>query len=199
MALFLFILAKAALASLPTAHLVVLRPPFPVWHAQFVQSFLLKYATFYKLSAGLCTTNSFATFFPQTIALFSLRFPLLRSSVSPSLAYLAGIILSLLLFYYQTTFNEPPVTHFSRRMTRSMSWSGWLHCSSYPLSYVVSLLLSLVSTLLFSGWTRTVSTKFLDTNVPSVFTEKLVLSCHACCVLTHHHCSRHSLLLNSYL
>ena len=39
MALLLFLLAKAALVSLPTAQFVALRPPFMVQQAQFVLSF----------------------------------------------------------------------------------------------------------------------------------------------------------------
>ena len=60
-----------------------------------------------------------------------------------------------------------------------------------PLSLVVSLLLSLVSTL--------VSSKFFDTQVPSISTEKLVLLRHACCVLFRLCCNGHRLLLGSYL
>ena len=41
-ALFLFLLAKAALAYLPTAHFVALRPLYPFRQAQYVQVFLLK-------------------------------------------------------------------------------------------------------------------------------------------------------------
>ena len=55
-ALFLFLLVKAALTTLPTAHFVALRPPFPFRQAQFVQVFPLKPAPFCKLSAGLGST-----------------------------------------------------------------------------------------------------------------------------------------------
>ena len=64
-------------------------------------------------------------------------------------------------------------------------------------SLVVSLLLSLVSTLnLSSGWRRTVSSKFSDTQVSSISTEELVLLCHARCVLSRLRCNGHSLLLS---
>ena len=46
---------------------------------------------------------------------------------------------------------------------------------------------------------RTVSSKFFDTQVPSVFTEKLGRPRHARCVLPRPRCYGHSLLLNSYL
>ena len=68
-----------------------------------------------------------------------------------------------------------------------------------PQSLVVSLLLSLVSTRLFSDWRRTVSSKFFDTQVPSISTEELVLPRHARCVLSRLRCNGHSLLLGSYL
>ena len=44
-----------------------------------------------------------------------------------------------------------------------------------------------------------VSSKFFDTQVPSISTEKLVLSRHARCVLSRLHCNKHSLLLSAYL
>ena len=65
-------------------------------------------------------------------------------------------------------------------------------------SLVVSLLLSLVSTL-FSDSRCTVSSKFFDTQVPSISTEGLLLPRHACCILSRLLCNGHSLLLSSYL
>ena len=52
---------------------------------------------------------------------------------------------------------------------------------------------------LTSDWRRTVSSKFFDTQVPSISTEELVLPRHARCVLSRLRCNRHSLLLGSYL
>ena len=60
-ALFLFLLAKAALAYFPTAFTVALRPLFPSPQAQYTQVFLLKPAPFCKLFAGLGSTNKSAT------------------------------------------------------------------------------------------------------------------------------------------
>ena len=48
-------------------------------------------------------------------------------------------------------------------------------------------------------WSRAASSKFFDTQVPSVSTEELVLPCHARCVLSRQRCNGHSLQLNSYL
>ena len=46
---------------------------------------------------------------------------------------------------------------------------------------------------------HTVSSKFFDTLIPSISTEKLVLLRHARCVLSRLRCNGHSLLLSSYL
>ena len=66
MALFLFFLAKAALAYLLTALFVALRPLFSFRHAQYAQVFLLKPAPFCKLFAGLGSTKNLPLllFFP---------------------------------------------------------------------------------------------------------------------------------------
>ena len=52
---------------------------------------------------------------------------------------------------------------------------------------------------LISDWSRTVPSKFFDTQVPSISTEELALPRHARCVLSHLRCNGHSLLLSSYL
>ena len=60
MALFLFLLARAAAAYLPTALSVALRPLFPFQQAQYAQVFPLKPAPFCTLFAGLGSTNKSA-------------------------------------------------------------------------------------------------------------------------------------------
>ena len=62
-ALFLFLLAKAAPAFLPTALSVALRPLFPFRQAQYAQVFPLKPALFCTLFAGLGSTNKSAISF----------------------------------------------------------------------------------------------------------------------------------------
>ena len=62
-ALFLFLLARAAPAFLPTALSVALRPLFPFRQAQFVPVFPLKPAPFCTLFAGLGNTKSLPFFF----------------------------------------------------------------------------------------------------------------------------------------
>ena len=60
-------------------------------------------------------------------------------------------------------------------------------------------LISRIYSCLFSDWRRTVSSKFFDTQVPSISTEELVLSRHARCVFSRLRCNGHSLLLGSHL
>ena len=63
----------------------------------------------------------------------------------------------------------------------------------------LSPLISRIHFCLISDWRRTVSSKFFDTQVPSISTEELLLTRHACCVLSRLRCNGHSLLLGSYL
>ena len=60
-ALFLFLLAMAALAYLPTVHFVAKRQLFPFQQAQYAQVSLLKPAPFWKLFTSLGSTNKPAT------------------------------------------------------------------------------------------------------------------------------------------
>ena len=60
MALFLFLLVRAAPASLPSALSVALRPLFPFRQAQYVQVFPVKPAPFCMLFAGLGSTSKSA-------------------------------------------------------------------------------------------------------------------------------------------
>ena len=69
--------------------------------------------------------------------------------------------------------------------------------SAIPCS--LSPLISRIHFRLISDWRHTVSSKFFDTQVPSISTEELVLLRHARCVLSHLRCNGHSLLLSSYL
>ena len=69
--------------------------------------------------------------------------------------------------------------------------------SAIPCS--LSPLISRIHSCLISDWRRTVSSKYFDTQVPSISTEELVLPSHARCVLSRLRCNGHSLLLGSYL
>ena len=76
-----------------------------------------------------------------------------------------------------------------------MSWPDGKRGVRPPQSVVVALLYPLSSFL----WRRTVSSKFFNTQVPSIATEELVLPRHARCVLSRLRCNGHSLFLESYL
>ena len=76
-------------------------------------------------------------------------------------------------------------------------WGALLAPSAIPCS--LSPLISRIHSCLFSGWKRTVPSKFFDTQVPSISTEELVPPHHARCVLSRLRCNGHSLLLSSYL
>ena len=69
--------------------------------------------------------------------------------------------------------------------------------SAIPCS--LSPFISSIHSSVFSDWRRTVSSKYFDTQVPSISTEELVLPRHALCVLSRLRCNGHSLLLGSYL
>ena len=81
-----------------------------------------------------------------------------------------------------------------------MSWPDGECYLRPPQSLVVSLLLFLLSTLLFSRTGGVLSHQnSFDTQVCSISTEKLVLPRHARCVLSRLRCNGHSLLVSSYL
>ena len=105
-ALFLFFLAKAALAYLPTALSVALRSLFPFQQAQFVQFFWPKPAPFCTLFAGLGSTNKSAT---------SLLLSDSRSVLSSCLKLCGRSVFSLLLFYQATMGHRTLVSPGERR------------------------------------------------------------------------------------
>ena len=76
-------------------------------------------------------------------------------------------------------------------------WGALLAPSTIPCS--LSPLISRIHSCLFSNWRRTVSSKFFDTQVPSISTKELVLPRHARCALSRLRCNRYSLLLSSCL
>ena len=153
MALILFLLAKAAMVSLPTAHFVPLRPLSSFSHAQYVQDYPLKPVPFCKLFAGLGSTNKSAISLifssSLTLALFSPPCPIVRhffylnlSSRSERNCLLSPRVLS--------GYNKSPDTRFSRETTRLKSWPDGEHYSCPLQSLVASLFLSLVFTFIFS-------------------------------------------------
>ena len=65
--------------------------------------------------------------------------------------------------------------------------------SAIPCS--LSSLISRIHSCLFSDWRHTVSSKFCDTQAPSISTEEVVVLLHARCVFSRLCYNRHSLLL----
>ena len=152
-AMFLFLLARAAPTFLPTAFSVALMSLFPSQQAQYVKVFPLKSAPFCPLFAGLGNTNKSAIslLFSSclTLVLSSLLCPLLRLFFYPKLCGRSGknCLLSLPVL---SGYNGSPVTRFSSGTARLMSLPDEERYSRPPQFLVVSLLLSLVSSLLFS-------------------------------------------------
>ena len=153
-ALFLFLLARAAPAFLPTALSVALRPLFPFRQAQFApvcSSFSLKPAPFCTLFAGLGSTIKsviFLLFSCLTLALSLPPCPLLHLSSYLKLCGRSGR--NYLLSPVLSGYNESPDTRFSRGTIQLMSWPDGERCLRLLQSLVVSLLLPLVSTVVFS-------------------------------------------------
>ena len=152
-ALFLFLLARAAPAFLPTALFVALRPLFPFRQAQYVPVFLLKPAPFCTLFAGLGSTNKSAIFllffYYLTLVLSSPPCPLLQLSFLLKLCGRSGrncLVSPPVL----SDYNGSPDTRFSQGTTRLMSLPDGERYFRPPQSLVVSLLLPLVSTVVFS-------------------------------------------------
>ena len=151
--LFLFLLARAAPAFLPTALSVALRPLFPFRRAQYVPVFPLKPAPYCTLLAGLGSTNKSAI-----SLLFSYYLTLVLSSPPCSLLHLSSYLKlcgrsgrnCVLSPSVLSDYNGSPDTRFSRGTTRLMSWPDVVRCLRPPQSLVVSLLLPLVSTLVLS-------------------------------------------------
>ena len=152
-ALFLFLLARAARAFLPTALSVALRPLFPFQQAQYAQVFLLKSAPFCTLFAGLGSTNksaiSFLFSFYLTLALSSPPCFLLHISFYLNVSGRSGRN-CLLSSPVSSGYNGFPDTRFSLGTTRLMSWPNGERYLRPLLSLVVSLVLSLISTFVFS-------------------------------------------------
>ena len=198
-ALFLSLLAKTGLAYLPTALSVALRPSFSFQQAQHAQVFPLKPAPSCTLFAGLGSTNKSAIFL-----LFSSYLTLILSSPPCSLLHLSFYLnLCQKLFSLSSSFIRPqwvpghlflPDDDLADELARlgALLVSSAMPCSHFSL-------ISGIHSSLFSDWRHTVSSKFFDTQVPSISTEELVLPRHTRCVLSRLRCNGHTLLLASYL
>ena len=201
-ALFLLLLARAAPASLPPALSVALRLLFPFRQAQFVAVFPLKLAPFCTLFAGLGSTNKsaisllFCSYL--TLVLSSPPCPLLHLFSYLKLCGRSGR--NCLLSSYSIRLQWVPRHSFlpeNDTADELVRRGALLAPSAIPCSLFPPI--SCIHSCLFSDWRRTVSSKYFDTQVPSISTEELVLPRHARCVLSRLRCNGHSLLLGSYL
>ena len=158
---------------------------------------------FCPLVADLGSTNKPATSlffsFYLTLALSSPLCPLLHLSSYLKLCGRSGRN-CLLSPPALSGYNGFPDTRFSRGKNTADKLARrrkLLAPSTTPCS--LSPLISLIHSRIISDWRRTASSKFLDTQVPSISIEELVLPRHAHCVLSRLRCNGHSLLLSSCL
>ena len=104
---------------------------------------------FILFNSTIKTTISLSFSF-QTLDLFLARFPLLLPFFYHTISGTSGRNCLLFPPPLLSGCNTSSVTHLFRGMTQTMSRPGGLRRSSHPLFHVASLLLSLVSTLLFT-------------------------------------------------
>ena len=195
--LFLSLLEKTALAYLPAA-LCGTEATFFFQQAQYAQVFPLKPAPFCMLFAGLDSTNKSAI-----SLLFSYYLTLVLSSAPCSLPHLS-FYLNLCQklssrFSSSIRLQWIPGHSFLRDNDTADELArrgALLVLSAIPCRH--SSLISGIHFSFFSDWRRTVSSKYFDTQAPSISTQKLVLLRHARCVFSRLRCNGQSLLLSSY-
>ena len=202
MALFLFVVARAAPAYLPTALYVALRPLFSFSAGPVCSSFsaearaILHALCWSRQHHKVCHFSSLLLSDSRSVlaTLSSPPFFLLSQTLWQIWQELSSLSSCFIRLQWVPGHSFLPENNLADELARR---GALLAPSAIPCS--LSPLISHIHSRLILDWRRTVSLKYFDTQVPSISTEELVLPCHARCVLSCLSCNRHSLLLDSYL
>ena len=202
-ALFLFLLAGAAPAFLPTALSVALRPLSPFRRAQFVPIFsaeacaILHALCWSRQHHGVCHFSSLLLLSGSRSVLAALSSPppfLLSQTLWQIWRELSFFSSCSVRLQWVPGHSFLPGNDTADELARRMAL---LAPSAVPCG--LSPLVSRVHSRLVSDWGRAVSSRYFDSRVPPISTGELVLPRHARCVLSRLRCNGRSLLLGSCL
>ena len=188
-ALILSFLATAALT-------VVLRPLF-----FFSRPSMFK---FFRSSLRHCSRSLLVSAAPTSLPLLFSSYLTLALSLHPVLSSIFPFTLiygrnCFLSIPVLSGYNRSPDTHFSRETTRLMSWQDGERYLHPQQSLVVSFLLSLISTLVFSRTGGILSHLNSSTHTSSLDFHRGTCALSSCSLCSLSRFNGHSLLLSSYL